>query len=282
MPEPLESLDPAVIRNYLRAEIGLVAAEKFDLRTVAETRSTNDDILKLGVAGKAEGPVLFAESQTAGRGRRGDAWVSPPGLNLLFSILLRPEAPIATWGRIPHLAGVAICRGIERVVRDLPSPLQLKWPNDLFLGGRKAGGILIESRPASASNQSPFAVLGAGINVNIPREQFPEDLRPIATSLEEHTGRILNRNEIAASILAEWAAIYPGNLTNFGPVLEEMKRRSLLLGREVSIHTGGGEITGVAREFGPDGELIFSDQTSGESHPIRSADRVRLVPAAND
>lgn len=278
MPEPLESLDPADIRNRLRTEIGWAGAEKFAIRTVAETGSTNDDVLALGAAGKAEGEVLFADIQTTGRGRRGDAWVSPPGLNLLFSILLRPDAPIATWVRIPHLAGVAICRGIENVVPELPAPLQLKWPNDLYLGGRKAGGILIESRPPRASHETPYAVLGAGINVNVPVESFPEDLRPIATSLREHLGRILNRNEIAMSILAEWAAIYPGNLLEFAPVLEELKQRSLLLGRRISVQTGGRKLIGIAHDFGPDGELLLSEEVSETVTTIRSADLVRLEP----
>lgn len=277
MPEPFESLDPAHIRTRLRDEIGRVRAETFDLRLVAETGSTNDDVSAFGETGAAEGLVVFAESQTAGRGRRGDAWVSPHGVNLLFSILLRPEAPLASWVRIPHLAGVAICRGIENALPDLPESLQLKWPNDLFLGGRKAGGILIESRPGSPACESPFAVLGVGINVNLNAAQLPGELRSIATSLTDHLGRVLSRNEIAAAILAEWSVIYPATLNDFEPILAEIERRSLLLNREICVQSGGREIIGTVRGFGPDGELQVALRGAADLTTIRSADLLRLV-----
>ena len=278
MAEAFESLDPAAIRGRLRDEIGVARAERFDLRVVAETGSTNDDVARDGETGMAEGRVLFAESQTAGRGRRGDAWVSPPGVNLLFSLLLRPEAPLATWVRIPHLAGIAICRGIENALPDLPEPLQLKWPNDLYLGGRKLGGILIESRSGARTGEDrPFAVLGVGINVNLPVTQFPEALRPFATSLVDHAGRVLSRNEIAAAILAEWSVIYPSTLAEFDPILTEVASRSFLLNREISVWSGGREIIGVVRGLGPDGELQLKQEGNPQVTTIRSADLVRLT-----
>lgn len=280
MPEPFESIDPSQIRARLRDEIGVARAEAFDLRTVAETGSTNDDVAALGGSG-AEGLVLFAESQTAGRGRRGDAWLSPPGVNLLFSLLLRPEAPLATWVRIPHLAGVAICRGIESALPDLPEPLQLKWPNDLYLDGRKLGGILIESRSGSRADDLPFAVLGVGINVNLPSAQFPEALRSIATSLTDHLGRVLNRSEIAASILAEWSVCYPAAITEFDPILEEIEKRSLLLHRKISVQSGGQEIVGTVEGFGRNGELKFKPEGASETTTLRNADLVRLLARQN-
>lgn len=266
-----EALNPQAIRQRLATSIGPRHAAGFELRVVAETGSTNDDALRMAENGAPDGTVVFAESQTAGRGRRGDAWVSPSGTNLLFSILLRPSAPIGSWTRIPHLAGLAVCRALEHVFPDLPTPM-LKWPNDVYLTDRKLAGILVESR--SWKGEPPVAVLGIGLNVNLLPDQFPEELRSIATTLRAHTGQLMDRNELAAAILAEWAVVYPSALTgNFSRVREELQTRSWLMGKNLTVLSGNREISGQVVEVGPEGELILQRQ-NGDRETILSADRV--------
>ncbi|MCB1078308.1 MAG: biotin--[acetyl-CoA-carboxylase] ligase [Verrucomicrobiae bacterium] len=265
------ALDPLAIRMALANLVGSRVAGRFDPKVVAETRSTNDDAIQLGLEGATEGTVVFAEHQTSGRGRRGDAWVSPPGTNLLLTLLLRPETPVTTWTRIPHLAGLAVCRALKSAFPSLP-PAKLKWPNDVYLDDRKLAGILVESR--SLGGRPPFAVLGIGLNVNGPREAFPPELRPIATSLLEHTGHVIDRNALAAALLAEWAVLYPTELSgDFSGCREELRDVSWLWGRSLTIHSGGREIIGTAADIGPEGELII-ERPDGSREPVVSADRV--------
>jgi BirA family biotin operon repressor/biotin-[acetyl-CoA-carboxylase] ligase len=265
------ALDPSAIRAALATGIGPRLAGRFDPRVLAETRSTNDDALALGLSGAADGTVVLTEHQTAGRGRRGDAWVSPPGTNLLFSLLLQPQAAATAWTRIPHLAGLAVCRAIETLFPALP-PARLKWPNDVYLDDRKLAGILVESR--SAGGRPPYAVLGIGLNVNGTPEEFPSELRSIATSLREHTGHLIDRNALAAAILAEWAVVYPAELaSDFDGVRRELIRRSWLWGRAITVVGGGREITGTVVDLGPEGELVV-EAPNGERESVVSAERV--------
>lgn len=265
------ALDPRAIRAALAASIGPRLAGGYDPRIVPETGSTNDDALDLGLAGFPEGTVIFAESQRSGRGRRGDAWVSPPGTNLLFSLLLRPNAPVAAWTRIPHLAGLAVCRAIAAAHPALP-PAQLKWPNDVYLDNRKLAGILVESR--ATGGRPPFAVLGIGLNVNGLPGEFPHDLRPIATTLREHLGHVIDRNTMAAAFLAEWTVLYPVELnTDFSAIRRDLRERSWLLGRQITVHGNGREIAGSAVDVGPEGELVI-ETADGRREFIVSADRV--------
>lgn len=265
-------LDARAIRRALEDALGPRLAAAHDLRVVAQTVSTNDDILHLAGQGAPEGTVVFAESQSAGRGRRGDAWISPPGTNLLFSLLLHPTVPLAAWTRLPHLAGLAVCRALEQRFPALP-PLMLKWPNDVYLSDRKVAGILVES--LAARGQSPVAVLGIGLNVNLTPERFPAEIRELATTLRAHTGHLIDRNALAAAILAEWAGLYPAELaSDFSTVRGELRQRAWLRGKAITVLSGTREIPGVAVDVGPEGELILETET-GERQSILSADRVR-------
>lgn len=265
------ALDALAIRSALAARLGPRLAGRFEPRVLAVTRSTNDDALALGQTGAPEGTVVLAEHQTAGRGRRGDAWVSPPGTDLLFSLLLQPAADLAAWTRLPHLAGLAVCRALESQFLGLPEP-RLKWPNDLYLADRKLAGVLVESR--STGGRPPCAVVGIGLNVNGLPGEFPEDLRSIATTLRAHAGHLLDRNALAAAILAEWAALYPAGLSaDFTPLRGELRRRSWLVGREIVVLANGAKIAGRAHDIGPEGELHVLTP-GGAIEAIRSADRV--------
>lgn len=166
-----------------------------------ETASTNDLAIRLAEAGEAEGIVVFAERQTAGRGQHGRKWESADGAGLWFSILLRPAWPAALLQEITPMVAVVVARAIEEVIGQTP---RIKPPNDIMLHGRKAAGILTDARTGSQI----FAVVGIGINVRQRREDFPPALRETATSLEIEAGAPVSREELACAVLRGFNAAY--------------------------------------------------------------------------
>ncbi len=247
-----------------------------DIHVFDQLPSTNDEASRLARASAKERTVVFAESQSAGRGRRGNAWNSPPGRDLLFSLVLYPKntALINHSLRLPHLIAVAICQAIDSSLPDKSS--QLKWPNDVYVKGKKIAGILIEN--ATVSGQT-FFIAGIGINVNSLSSDRPAELHTTATSLREENNHPLDRHEIAAAFLSSFDHIYPQGLLDFDATLKELKKRSLLLGHEISASLEGNKITGKVVGFGDNGELlIINPQAYGEKpEALYSADQVRLV-----
>ena len=215
-----------------------------------ETSSTNDVALRLGREGHPGGVVVFAERQTAGRGRFGRRWDSADHLGLWFSWLLRPEFPIAKWPQLTTWAGVGLARAVERFAN---APVRLKWPNDLQIQGRKVAGILIES--AVDSEGRPFAVAGIGINVN--HAEFPSELRNIATSARLAAGHIVDRPAVAAAVLAELQRLWDTLCSDFLEIVAEASARSVLLGHWVRLHSGNEVIEGVAEALDASGQLML-------------------------
>jgi BirA family biotin operon repressor/biotin-[acetyl-CoA-carboxylase] ligase len=176
----------------------LTAASPWGVPTevVAEITSTNDELLYRGEAGAPEGTLLFAESQTAGRGQFQRPWSSAAGLGLWFSLLLRLPINDAT---IPSLSAFAAVALVNTLQKHGISDCGIKAPNDVLIGGRKVAGILVETRPG----RNPFAVIGIGLNVNHSAENFPEDLKERATSLAMAAGAPFDRNAVAAALITE-------------------------------------------------------------------------------
>ena len=219
---------------------------------------------------------MIAESQTAGRGRRGNAWSSPPNRDLLLSLILQPPADLkpAQLGRLPHLLAVAICRAIEEVCPIIVA--KIKWPNDVYIGDQKVAGVLVEN--ILTSGQS-FSVAGIGINVNSLSNDRPEELQSIATSMREESGEPIDRHQITAAFLAHFHQLYPTGLEEFAEILAVIEERSLLLGANISAQLGNSEITGTVIDFGLNGEMIVNVEKNGkiEQQVLNSADRVRLL-----
>ncbi len=231
------------------------------LDVVAETGSTNDDLLAAARAGAAEGTVLAAEHQTRGRGRQGRQWVSRTGSALIFSVLLRPaEVPPADRGWLPLLTGVAVARAIREVAG---VDAGLKWPNDVLAGDGKLAGILAEQAGQAI-------VVGVGLNVAQTRDELPP-VGPGAlppTSLALLGGRT-NRETLLTGILAEledwyrrWTRPSPGDAEGSG-LRTEYLLRSATIGRRVRVDLPGGTaLTGTASGIDPVGRLIV-DTASG-------------------
>jgi len=242
-----------------------------------EVDSTNRFLADLAHRGAADGTVVVANSQTAGRGRMGRQWVSPPGLNLYVSILLaRPEvAAVLTW--IPLLAAVAVVRAIHDLTK---LAVRLKWPNDVLVvrngNGRKLAGILVEAIGGSSAG-TRLVVVGVGVNVNIPIETFPQDLRPTATSLLIETGRSVERARLLASLLAKMEVLYD-QLCDQGPegIAAAYRKSCDTIGRRVRIELMGNEqVEGTAEGIASDGALRLRGG-DGKMLEIRAGDVVHL------
>ena len=240
----------------LLARLGKTEIIGRDIQVFQETTSTNDVVEKLAHDGVREGVVVFAESQTKGRGRMGRRWVSPPGKGLWFSILLRPKLRPSAATQITILAATAVSRALHELSG---LSIEIKWPNDLLVRGRKLVGILTEMSAELDSVRS--VTLGIGIDVNLAAEELPADLRRIATSLRIETGEELNRAEVAAAVLRaldeDYAKILRGD---FQSVADEWESRCATLGENVTIDIGNRRVRGRAEDLDDDGALLVRTQ----------------------
>lgn len=165
---------------------------------LASTRSTNDFLIQMLTPQLPEGLVVFAEEQTAGRGQRGNRWVSAPFLGLWFSILLRPRLQLAESTRLTKWVSQAIVSSIEK---EFGLKAAIKPPNDVYLGGRKIAGILVEMKAGKGSDSA--AIVGIGVNVNHAEKDFPLELRDRAGSIAMVIGRPVDRLKLAVALLQE-------------------------------------------------------------------------------
>jgi BirA family transcriptional regulator, biotin operon repressor / biotin---[acetyl-CoA-carboxylase] ligase len=232
------------------------------------TGSTNADLLAQAASGAPEGTVLVTETQTAGRGRMGRTWLSPPGAALMFSVLLRPTAvPPARRGWLPLLAGVAIASALRGVTG---LDVGLKWPNDVLTGGGKLAGILAEQYTGTEA-----IVAGAGINVSTRRDELPVET---ATSLLLAGAADLRRDRLLCAVLAEFARLYQawaGPAGQGAPDAAGLRDRyrgcCVTLGRPVRAELpGGGALTGTAVDVDETGSL-----------QLRTPDGLRTISAGD-
>lgn len=223
-----------------------------EILVFAETESTNDVATQLGRQGTAGGLAIFAEHQTAGRGRFGRRWASASHRGLWFSLLLRPALPLAEWARLTTWAAVSVAAAIEQTTG---AKAAIKWPNDIFLAGKKVTGILAES--GTDTHGQPFAVVGLGINVNHEPADFPPELRATAGSLRATTGTPLDRTALAAAILRALDTRLPLLTSDFPAIIAEAAARSFLLGRWIQIRSGEILSEGLAEQLDENGHLLL-------------------------
>jgi BirA family biotin operon repressor/biotin-[acetyl-CoA-carboxylase] ligase len=237
----------------LMARLGTTRIIGRDIRVFQQTASTSDVAQKLAEDGVKEGVVVFAETQTKGRGRLGRQWQSAPGKGLWFSVLLRPALPPQQATQMTVAAAVALARAVAAQTGLSP---EIKWPNDLLLGGRKVAGILTEMNAELESIHS--LVLGVGLNVNQTTADFPPALRAQVSSLRLAAGGPVDRPALAARILRELDADY-GRLGRgqFRAVAEEWERRCATLGQQVVIHCGQRRVAGRAEALDDEGALLL-------------------------
>jgi BirA family biotin operon repressor/biotin-[acetyl-CoA-carboxylase] ligase len=251
----------------LLSRLGPVRVIGRDIRVFQETTSTNDVAEKLARDGAKEGVVVFAESQTKGRGRLGRKWISPPGKGLWFSVLLRPTLRPEEATRLTIVAATALRRAIALATRLEP---EIKWPNDILIRGRKTAGILTEMH--AEPDQVKYLVLGMGVDVNLEAAEFPPELHKSATSLRVETGKLVDRPDLARCILEELDAEYL-RLTSgrFAEVADEWESHCSTLGRQVSIRLGERLLRGRAEALGEDGALLVRSE-HGRLEPVIGGD----------
>ncbi|MGI8758247.1 MAG: biotin--[acetyl-CoA-carboxylase] ligase [Acidimicrobiales bacterium] len=241
-----------------------------DVRVLRETGSTHREVLEAARAGAPEGVVVVADHQTAGRGRRGRAWLAPPGSALLVSVLLRPRLAAAEVHLVTlaaALAAVDACRGVAGVE---PS---LKWPNDVVVEGEggtgKLAGILAESLVAGDVVQA--VVVGMGLNVTPAAAT-----QPAAVCLEDLAGRGVDRSALLAAWLEHldrWYAAVSGPGSR-SEVLEAYRKGCATLGRHVRVELSGGAFEGRALDITAHGSLVV--EKGGETTEVSAADVVHL------
>jgi BirA family biotin operon repressor/biotin-[acetyl-CoA-carboxylase] ligase len=239
----------------------------------AEAGSTNDLAMAAGSAGAPEGLAVLADRQSAGRGRLGRRWASPSGLGLYVTLLLRPPGAAAQAPLLTLAAGVAACDALRAVAGVSPG---LKWPNDLFLDGRKVAGILSEM--ATTGEAVRHVVVGIGINVHQTPGDFPEELRAAATSLRIAAGRPISRGILAAALFGELERQYDRFCAGeFEAIVAAARARSVVLGRRVEVIEGAVRWGGLAEGMDRDGALLVRT-AAGELRRVQAGD-VSLRPA---
>ena len=250
----------AEIKSRLRGDVG---REIFFYDTVGSTNAVASEI----AAKTVEGAVVLADTQSKGKGRLGRVWVSPPGVNIYMSIILKPDIRPRDATLITIMSSVACANALRKVTG---LNVTIKWPNDLIIQKKKLCGILTELK--TERNKIIFAVAGIGINVNADIDEFSEDVKSIATSLKNETGIVYSRTEIVAETLNEIDRWYKTlKVMDRDALLSEWKRLSSTLGREVMVVTGQGTLAGLALDLDSEGMLMIK-LTSGEVKRISSGD----------
>jgi BirA family biotin operon repressor/biotin-[acetyl-CoA-carboxylase] ligase len=213
--------------------------------------STNDEALRLAAEGAEDGTLVWAREQTGGRGRQGRSWVSPPG-NLYISLVLRPDCAPAEAAQLGFVAGLAMGEALGSVVPPMIE-VTYKWPNDLLLNGRKAAGILLESR-SEPDGTLDCLILGLGVNL----QHFPEDTSFPATSL-----RFEGATEVEAVALIEAFSRYFMNWVNrwledgFAPVRRVWLHHAHGLGEEIEVRLPRETLTGTFKDLDERGVLVL-------------------------
>jgi BirA family biotin operon repressor/biotin-[acetyl-CoA-carboxylase] ligase len=230
------------------------------LVNLALTASTNTEAFRLAEGGADEGTVVTADEQDKGKGRLGRTWSSPPGANLYCSVILRPQIKPFEAPQLTFLSAVAVARAIEQAVGLKP---EIKWPNDVLIGGKKVAGLLNEM--SAETDGINFVILGIGVNLNMTADQFPGDLRHPATSLYIETGAKVGRARFAALLLNELDRLYAGFLDyGFAQARREWQERCNANGREVVVSNHGcDDIRGQFAGIDSDGALLVQRPNGG-------------------
>jgi BirA family transcriptional regulator, biotin operon repressor / biotin---[acetyl-CoA-carboxylase] ligase len=230
-----------------------------------ETTSTNDEAMRLIPNEKSEGTVVFALSQTKGRGRLGRRWISPPG-NIYLSIILKPYVNKPRVPIITLMSAVACARTLKGLTR---LPVSVKWPNDIMVYGKKIGGILCEMAKDTI-------VVGIGINLNSSLSLLPVSLKKMATSVKFELGSQLETDRVVKILLEEFDKIYLDFLHKKDrDIISEWTSFCHMLGSSIEVDTSKGKIEGIAKGLGSRGELIVKG-ADGKIRKIYSADAIKV------
>lgn len=211
--------------------------------------STNDRAYELAESGEPEGTLVIAEAQTHGKGRIGRKWISPKSGGIYVSLILRPESET---DEIPAITLIAASSIIKAIKKTCGLEAKMKWPNDIFIGGKKVCGILTEIK--AQPDRMDFLVLGMGINVNTPLKKLPQE----GTSLKVESGRDISRSELLRAVLLEVEADYiKFKKCGFSALRGQCRELSLVIGENVKIEEHHKSIQGLAVDIDEKGALTI-------------------------
>jgi BirA family biotin operon repressor/biotin-[acetyl-CoA-carboxylase] ligase len=250
--EPVRELHPARL-------LGLCATKRLARRIVLydAVESTNASAMAAAADGARGGTLFVADAQTAGKGRKGRAWFSTAGKSLTFSLLLRPAEPAEGLTALLALA-------VLSALKDSLAGLAVKWPNDIFLNGRKLGGILAESK-------NDAVVLGLGLDVNEGEDDFAAGIAAEAISMRLAGGRVFDRGVVLCAILEAFEDRYDRfRESGLAPFREEIERALLYVGERVVVETGGSSFEGAMLGITDEGRLRL--EIDGAERVLSSGD----------
>jgi len=232
-----------------------------------EVDSTQKIAHRLATEGAVEGTVIVAEEQLLGRGRLDRKWHSPKYTGIWMSIILRPNLPLQKAPQLTLVTAVAVVQAIEEITGLLP---QIKWPNDILINGKKVTGILTEMQ--ADADRINAIIIGIGINVKQKRDDFPEEIQQIATSLAEESGQSISRAKLMQAVFARLEKLYLTYLKEgFFPIKLLWESYALSIGKDIIARTVTGDIKGKALGITEDGVLKIQ-QENGEIRHVYSAD----------
>lgn len=246
------NLDIQIVQKHLTSPI--VAR---DIHLIGSVASTNSALRELAMKAAPEGTVVIAEEQTAGHGRFGKPWFSPPGVNLYLSVLLRPTVPPHDVACFSFVGSLALCDAIKAEGLDAT----IKWPNDVLVEGKKVAGILAEC--ATIENRIDYVIVGVGVNLNVTHKALVAALGHsghAAGSVGDFAGREIDRNAFAAALLnhlARWVETYRAH--GPAPMLAAWRDRDILTGRRVEVRGEGPSYEGRVLGVDAQGHLLLRD-----------------------
>lgn len=223
-----------------------------EIQVFDEIDSTNNYAKILTSQGSPHGTVIISDRQTEGRGRMGRNFVSPSGTGIYMSLILRPEYGLDC---APLMTSAAACGVAEAIEEMCGSRVMIKWVNDIYIRGKKISGILTEASLGLEMKILDFAVIGIGINVRSVKRKFDDELSQIASSIEDETGAILDRNVLCAKILNKLEKYL--DMVESKAFLDEYRSRELLTGNVITSNVGGEILKGIAMGIDDNANLIM-------------------------
>ena len=216
-----------------------------------ETESTNNLAKELALQG-INSAIVVSESQTKGRGRLNREFYSPKNKGIYLSVLLRPNIELKNASKITAFCGICVAKAIESLAS---VKVGIKWVNDLFINGKKVGGILTESAINGETRSLDYVVIGIGVNVF--DDEYPDFIKDIATNIEKESGAIVNKNELIAKIVNNLFDVE--NAVSNNSFLKEYKQRQIILNKQIKVVSLNDEFYGVAIDIDENGNLIVNN-----------------------
>lgn len=216
----------------------------------------------------SNGSIVTCEEQTTGRGRLGRRWESQKGM--CMSIVLIPEIELSQISKITQVCAAAVAKALE----ELEIHTEIKWPNDIFLNGKKICGILTEMK--TEKDKHPYVVVGIGMNIN--NDHFPDEIKDIASSLFIETGKVFEKSLIAAKILNNFETLYNEFMKgNFNESLNICREKSYVIGKNINLIENNSVRKATAVDIGSEGELVVMTEDGNTEKIISGEVSVRLI-----